>query len=138
MARAARCDNALKIEFEGFTWPERFLVVSTPFDYDSVFPDLVSVNYFADPVCWYFLLRVGDVWRVMFPIPAEVSDDAARTPEFAQAMLSRIVIRRRSIRSLAHDSRTAFISVLRKHSEKGARSSLEMPRISTIRSAAWA
>ena len=83
--------NALNIEFEGFTWPERFLVISTPFDYDSIFPDLVSVNYFADPVCWYFLLRVGDVWRVMFPIPAEVSDDAARTPEFAQAMLSRIV-----------------------------------------------
>ena len=83
--------NALNIEFEGFTWPERFLVVSTPFDYDSVFPDLVSVNYFADPVCWHFLLRVGDVWRVMFPIPAEVSDDAARMPEFAQAMLSRIV-----------------------------------------------
>jgi 3-(3-hydroxy-phenyl)propionate hydroxylase len=83
--------NALDIEFEGFTWPERFLVVSTPFDYDQVFPDLVSVNYFADPVCWHFLLRVGDVWRVMFPIPAEVSDDDARTPEFAQGMLSRIV-----------------------------------------------
>ena len=83
--------NALNIEFEGFTWPERFLVVSTPFDYDSVFPDLVSVNYFADPVCWHFLLRVGDVWRVMFPIPADVSDDEARTPEFAQGMLTRIV-----------------------------------------------
>lgn len=83
--------NALEIEFEGFTWPERFLVVSTPFDYDSVFPDLVSVNYFADPVCWYFLLRVGDVWRVMFPIPAEVSDDDAKTPEFGQGMLKRIV-----------------------------------------------
>ncbi|ARP99783.1 FAD-dependent oxidoreductase [Pseudorhodoplanes sinuspersici] len=83
--------NALNIEFEGFTWPERFLVVSTPFDYDQVFPDLVSVNYFADPVCWHFLLRVGDVWRVMFPIPADVSDDDARKPEFAQGMLSRIV-----------------------------------------------
>ncbi len=83
--------NALNIEFEGFTWPERFLVVSTPFDYDSVFPDLVSVNYFADPVCWHFLLRVGSVWRGMFPIPAEVSDDDARTDAFAQGMLSRIV-----------------------------------------------
>jgi len=83
--------TALNIDFEGFTWPERFLVVSTPFDYDSVFPDLVSVNYFADPVCWYFLLRVGDVWRVMFPIPAEVSDDDARTPEFGQSLLKRIV-----------------------------------------------
>lgn len=83
--------NALSIEFEGFTWPERFLVISTPFDYDQIYPDLVSVNYFADPVCWYFLLRVGDVWRVMVPIPAEVSDDDARKPDFAQAMLKRIV-----------------------------------------------
>ena len=83
--------NALSIEFEGFTWPERFLVISTPFDYDQIYPDLVSVNYFADPVCWYFLLRVGDVWRVMVPIPADVSDDDARKPDFAQAMLKRIV-----------------------------------------------
>jgi len=83
--------RSLDIEFEGFTWPERFLVVSTPFDYDAIFPDLVSVNYFADPVCWHFLLRVGDVWRVMFPIPAEISDEDAVTPEFSQKMLKSIV-----------------------------------------------
>ena len=28
-----RARDALGIEFEGFTWPERFLVVSTPFDF---------------------------------------------------------------------------------------------------------
>ena len=34
-ADGARSDvrRALGIEFEGFTWPERFLVVSTPFDF---------------------------------------------------------------------------------------------------------
>src|SRR6476661_2029422 len=33
--------RALDIEFEGFTWPERFLVVSTPFDFHSVIKNLV-------------------------------------------------------------------------------------------------
>jgi 3-(3-hydroxy-phenyl)propionate hydroxylase len=83
--------HALGIEFEGFTWPERFLVLSTPFDFHSVFPDLVSVSYVADPECWHFLLRVGPVWRVMFPIPADVSDETATTAEFGQTMLQRIV-----------------------------------------------
>jgi len=83
--------NALGIEFEGFTWPERFLVLSTPFDFQSIMPDLVSVSYVADPECWHFLLRVGRVWRVMFPIPTDVSDEAATTPEFGQSMLQRIV-----------------------------------------------
>jgi 3-(3-hydroxy-phenyl)propionate hydroxylase len=31
--------GALAMEFEGFTWPERFLVVSTPFDFYSAIPD---------------------------------------------------------------------------------------------------
>ncbi|MCK9913470.1 FAD-dependent monooxygenase [Microbacteriaceae bacterium K1510] len=83
--------NALGIEFEGFTWPERFLVLSTPFDFQSIMPDLVSVSYVADPECWHFLLRVGPIWRVMFPIPTDVSDEAATTPEFGQSMLQRIV-----------------------------------------------
>ena len=83
--------RALDIEFNGFTWPERFLVVSTPFDYHAVFPDLAPVSYVADPVCWHFLLRVGPVWRVMFPIRPEVSDEEAVTEPFAQSMLSNVV-----------------------------------------------
>src|SRR5262249_39648230 len=35
--------RALGIEFEGFTWPERFLVVSTPFDFAAAIPHLASV-----------------------------------------------------------------------------------------------
>ena len=32
--------RSLGIEFEGFTWPDRLLVVSTPFDFFSVIPGL--------------------------------------------------------------------------------------------------
>lgn len=83
--------HGLNIEFEGFTWPERFLVVSTPFDFYSVIPGLDSVSYVADPVQWYFLLQIPGMWRVMFPIAADMSDEAAMAPDYAQASLRRVV-----------------------------------------------
>ena len=82
--------RALGIEFEGFTWPERFLVLSTPFEFEAVMPDLVSVNYVADPDCWQFLLRIPGIWRVMFPVAKEVSDEAAVSAEYGQSMLARV------------------------------------------------
>jgi len=83
--------RALGIEFEGFTWPERFLVVSTPFDFDAVIPQLTSVTYVADPQRWHFLLRIPGLWRVMFPIPADVPDEAALDRGYAQEALKTVV-----------------------------------------------
>lgn len=83
--------HGLNIEFEGFTWPERFLVVSTPFDFYSFIPGLDSVSYVADPEQWYFLLQIPGMWRVMFPIAADMSDEAAMAPDYAQASLRRVV-----------------------------------------------
>ena len=59
--------RSLGIEFEGFTWPDRLLVVSTPFDFYSVIPGLSSVSYVADPERWYFLLQIPGLWRVDVP-----------------------------------------------------------------------
>jgi 3-(3-hydroxy-phenyl)propionate hydroxylase len=70
----SRVREALGIKLEGFTWPERFLVASTPFDFAAVLPRLADVSYFADPQEWFFLLRVRDVWRAMFPVRAEESE----------------------------------------------------------------
>jgi 2-polyprenyl-6-methoxyphenol hydroxylase-like FAD-dependent oxidoreductase len=67
--------QALGIAFEGFTWPERFLVVSTPFPFEEHLPDLTLVNYVADPDEWFFLLRVPGLWRVMFPTRPEETDE---------------------------------------------------------------
>jgi 3-(3-hydroxy-phenyl)propionate hydroxylase len=83
--------RALGIEFEGFTWPERFLVVSTPFDFTAVIPGLASVSYVADPERWHFLLRIPGLWRVMFPIAPEVSDATALERDYAQAALATVV-----------------------------------------------
>jgi len=83
--------RALGIDFEGFTWPERFLVVSTPFDFRGVIPDLVSVNYVADPQRWHFLLQIPGLWRVMFPIREDESDELALTPAFARSLMASVV-----------------------------------------------
>jgi 3-(3-hydroxy-phenyl)propionate hydroxylase len=83
--------GALGVEFEGFTWPERFLVVSTAFDFHAVIGGLVSVNYVADPQRWHFLLQIPDLWRIMFPIAANESDELALSDEFAQSLMAQLV-----------------------------------------------
>jgi 2-polyprenyl-6-methoxyphenol hydroxylase-like FAD-dependent oxidoreductase len=92
-ADGARSDvrRSLGIEFEGFTWPERFLVVSTPFDFRTVIPDLVEVSYVTDPKRWHFLLQIPGLCRVMFPIAAEESDELALSRDFAQSLMATVV-----------------------------------------------
>jgi len=63
--------KALDIEFEGYTHPERFLVLSTTFSFDTIYGSC-SRNYFADANEWCALFKVtGDddkgLWRVLFP-----------------------------------------------------------------------
>ena len=88
---ASAVRRMLEIEFEGFTWPDRLLVVSTPFDFHSVIPGLMAVNYVADPERWYFLLQIPELWRVMFLIKEDESDERIVTPEFAQSLMADLV-----------------------------------------------
>ncbi len=69
--------KALDIDFEGFTYPEHFLVAGTRFDFRARMPDICSVNYTADPEEWYLLLQIPDMWRIVMPV------DARREPEDA-------------------------------------------------------
>jgi len=88
---SSKVRGALGIPFDGFTWPERFLVVSTPFDFPAVVDNLVPVTYIADPERWHFLLQIPGLWRVMFPIRAEESDETALSPAFAQSLMATVV-----------------------------------------------
>src|SRR2546429_4990821 len=81
----------LGVEFPGFTWPERFLVVSTPFDFHGIIPDLVAVSYVADPERWHFLLQIPGLCRVMFPIASHESDELALSADFAQSLMAAVV-----------------------------------------------
>ncbi len=83
--------KSLGIPFDGFTWPERFLVVSTPFPLDRHFDRLAPVSYFADPEEWFFLLRVPGLWRVMFPTRPDESDDEVLSDASVERRLQRVL-----------------------------------------------
>ena len=79
------------IEFEGFTWPERFLVISTPFNFDSAIRGLAAVTYVADPGQWHFFLRVPGMWRMMFPVPQHIDDTIATSDDYVQEQMAVLV-----------------------------------------------
>jgi 3-(3-hydroxy-phenyl)propionate hydroxylase len=83
--------RALGVEFEGFTWPDRLLVVSTPFDFTAVIPGLDCVSYVADPERWHFLLQIPGLWRVMFLVNEDASDERVQTRDFAQGLMAGVV-----------------------------------------------
>lgn len=81
----------LGIAFEGYTYPERFLVVSTPFGYADHMPHLSYVNYCSDPHEWCVLLRVPTLWRVLFPTKEDETDEQVLTDESVQTRLQRLL-----------------------------------------------
>jgi 3-(3-hydroxy-phenyl)propionate hydroxylase len=73
--------KTLGIEFEGYTHPERFLVLTTPFSFDTIYAQC-SRNYFSDADEWCALFKVsGDdgkgLWRVLFPTRSGETDTLA-------------------------------------------------------------
>lgn len=85
--------KAMNIEFEGFTWPERFLVLTTPFDFEHN-RGMCYRNYIADPEEWCNCFKVaGDgppgLWRLVFPADPEAPEEAVLDPDFAQSQMQR-------------------------------------------------
>jgi 3-(3-hydroxy-phenyl)propionate hydroxylase len=83
--------KALDIEFEGYTHPERFLVLTTAFAFDTEYAEC-SRNYFSDPDEWCALFKVsGDdrrgLWRVLFPTRVNETDEQAIHEESVQSRL---------------------------------------------------
>jgi 3-(3-hydroxy-phenyl)propionate hydroxylase len=85
--------KALDIAFEGYTHPERFLVLTTPFDFAPLCDGCLR-NYFSDPDEWCALFKVaGDdgrgLWRVVFPTRTDESEEAAFDEAAVQGRLQR-------------------------------------------------
>ena len=83
--------KSLGIEFEGFTYPERFLVISTTFEYADHLPHLSYVNYCSDPQEWCVLLRVPALWRVLFPTRPDETDEEVLGDASVQARLQNLL-----------------------------------------------
>src|SRR3546814_14513682 len=65
----------LDIEFEGFTYPERFLTLSTDYPIETHIEGLAHVNYVADSAEWCVLLRVPSLWRILVPAREGADDE---------------------------------------------------------------
>lgn len=85
--------QAAGIDFEGFTYPERFLVVSTDFEFADHLPHLSYVNYVSDPQEWCVLLRVPTLWRVLFPTRPDESDESVMTDASIETRLQNLQAR---------------------------------------------
>lgn len=81
----------LGIEFDGFTYPERFLCLSTKVELADHLPNLAAVNYVSDPQEWLVLLRVPALWRVLVPTNSEMSDDELRSDAMKNAIFDRLI-----------------------------------------------
>jgi 3-(3-hydroxy-phenyl)propionate hydroxylase len=81
------------IPFEGYTWPERFIVLTTRFDFERE-RGYCYRNYLSDPDEWANLFKVaGDdgkgQWRAVFPTREEESDAEALSDAGVQQRLQR-------------------------------------------------
>jgi 3-(3-hydroxy-phenyl)propionate hydroxylase len=81
------------IAFEGFTWPERFIVLTTPFDF-AAHRGYCPRTYLADPDEWCNCFKVSadgppGLWRTVFPADPAASEDALLGDASVQARLQK-------------------------------------------------
>jgi 3-(3-hydroxy-phenyl)propionate hydroxylase len=101
----------LAVEFEGFTWPEQFLVVSTP--YDLARHGFTMNAYVADPVEWAAVFKMPDsgppgLWRLAFPCDPGLPEDTLLDPRSVQARMHGFL-------SLERDYEIRYQSIYRVH-----------------------
>ena len=80
-----------EIPFEGFTWPERFLVLTTPYDFEAE-RGFCYRSYFADPGAWCNCFKVSadgppGLWRTVFPAGSEQSEAEIMSDAGVQARI---------------------------------------------------
>jgi 3-(3-hydroxy-phenyl)propionate hydroxylase len=86
--------KCMGVSFEGYTWPERFVVGSTEYDFA---PHGYTMNaYVADPVEWTAMFKMpGDgppgLWRVIWPIPPEEDERVALSDDSIEQHMQRFL-----------------------------------------------
>ncbi|PXA93421.1 monooxygenase [Nostoc sp. 3335mG] len=98
----------LKAEFDGFTYPEKFLTLSTDEPLEDTIPDLAYVNYVADPDEWLVLLKVPKLWRVLVPTFDQSDNGVLTSDANKNAIFERLIGR-------GHDVRTFHRTIYRVH-----------------------
>lgn len=84
--------KSAEIEFAGYTWPERYSVISTPYDFGQL--GYTENAYISDPDQWVALFKMPDagppgLWRMTLPVAQDVSDEEALAGPYAQKAIRR-------------------------------------------------
>ncbi|HLH93323.1 MAG TPA: FAD-dependent monooxygenase [Xanthobacteraceae bacterium] len=88
--------KGMNVEFEGFTWPEQFLVASTSFDFAT--KGFAFNSYVSDPREWAAVFKMPHtgppgIWRAVFPTDAALSEEQVLDTEAVEAALQRLMPR---------------------------------------------
>ena len=80
------------VEFEGFTYPERFMIIGTP--YDFALNGYALRNYISDPEEWYNLFKISwkgppGVYRLVVPVRPDEATEGDAVLETCQRKLQR-------------------------------------------------
>jgi len=84
--------TAIGVEFAGFTYPERCMIIGTPYDFAA--DGYAYRNYIADPQEWYNLFKISwqgppGIYRLVVPLHLSEPLDADRALATAQRKLQR-------------------------------------------------
>jgi 3-(3-hydroxy-phenyl)propionate hydroxylase len=85
--------KAAGIAFDGFTWPERFIVFTTPFDFQEN-RGYCFRSYFADPGAWCNCFKVSadgppGLWRTVFPTDSTTPESELTSDAAVQALMQK-------------------------------------------------
>jgi 3-(3-hydroxy-phenyl)propionate hydroxylase len=95
------------IEFEGFTYGERFMIIGTPYDFAQA--GYALRNYISDPVEWYNLFKISwkgppGVYRLVVPVSLDEALDDDRILETCQRKFQRFHPRAQPYEIVLYDS----------------------------------
>src|SRR6266851_4065840 len=95
------------VEFEGFTYGERFMIIGTPYDFAQA--GYAYRNYIYDPVEWYTLFKISwkgppGVYRLVVPVSLDEALDEDRILETCQRKFQRFHPRSQPYEIVLYDS----------------------------------
>ncbi len=84
--------KSMSVDFEGFTYDERFLILSTKYDFAP--HGFAQTNYIADPEQWCALFKVPGhdetgTWRVVFPMDSNTPESEIFAEAHVQGLIQR-------------------------------------------------
>ena len=92
--------KTIGVEFEGFTYPERFMIIGTPYDFEQ--NGYAYRNYISDPEEWYNLFKISwkgppGVYRLVVPVRPDEATEGDEVLETCQRKLQRFQSARRAL-----------------------------------------